>query len=115
MRLSAMLVAGLSVVVGGRASASASGPCLGTSDTAEIYVKVVGNQVFLGDSSRVVALGLPYRPSSGVALETDTTACAAVVSAFNGLYPPGDSTNHVAAGYVIRVGNQAYAFIRPSD
>ena len=113
MRFSSLCLAALLSLAATGAMASTADPCLGTSDTAQRYVQVVRNQVFLGDSVRVVAMGLPFKPSSGVALEADSTACAAVVSAFNGMYPPADSAKHIAAGYVIRVGNQAYAFVRP--
>jgi hypothetical protein len=113
MPSTSLLVAALAVIFGSSASVSNAGPCLGTSDTAQRYVKVVRNQVFMGDSTRLAALGLPYKPASGVALETDSMVCAAVVSAFNALYPPEDSTRHIQAGYVIRVGDQAFAFIRP--
>lgn len=95
---------------------SAQGPpCLTNADTAATHIRQVTMAVTGGDSARLVRQGLPYRPSGGICLVTDSATCAAVLNAYNSTW--SDSTRTVAHAYVLRVGTSNYVAVgenRPS-
>jgi len=84
-------------------------PCLSNPDTAATHAATVTRFVTLGDSSRLVQQGIPYRPAEGVAVVTDTVICRAIVTAYNGLSSP-DAAD-ISRAYVLTVGTTAYAMV----
>jgi hypothetical protein len=96
------------IIMPTRRSAQGS-PCLTNADTAARYINQVTTALTGGDSTRLVQQGLPYRPSGGISLVTDSATCAAVVNAYNSTSP--DSTTMVTRAYVLRVGNSNYATV----
>jgi hypothetical protein len=61
------------------------------------------------DSARLVQQGLPYKPTGGISLVTDSATCAAVVNAYNST--SSDSTTMIKRAYVLRVGTANYAAV----
>lgn len=101
------LTLGFQLVAGYQPAGAQASPCLANPDTAAIHVAFVTRQVTLGDSARLAQQGLPYRPSAGVALVSDTTICRAVIDAYNAL--DSVTATNVGRAYVMTVGTTAYA------
>ncbi len=92
-----------------RADAQGS-PCLANSDTASIHVAAVTRTVTFGDSARLTSQGIPYRPSGGVTLVTDSLSCRSAVNAYNSL---DSTTANISSAYVMKVGTSVYALALP--
>ncbi len=90
-----------------QASVTQTSACLTNADTASKHVQAVTRIVTSGDSSRLVQQGIPYRPSEGVSLVTDSLTCRVIVNAYNAL-DSNPSTN-ISRAYVMKVGTTAYA------
>ncbi|SRR6266513_2229740 len=91
--------------------AAQGSPCLTSADTAAIYIQSVTLDVTAGDSTRLVSLGLPYRPAGGVSLVTDAVLCQAIVDAYNALDTLPTHPARISRAYVMRVGSSAYAMV----
>jgi hypothetical protein len=91
--------------------AQSVGPCLANPDTAAVHLTYTKQQVSIGDSASTVAFGIPWLPVSQVTIVTDSVTCSQVIAAFNGLFPPADSSKHIQHAYVMRLGTHGYALV----
>jgi hypothetical protein len=69
--------------------------------------------VTFGDSAKLVSQGIPYNPSQGITLVTQSQTCSKVVAAYNALYPQGDP-GRISKAYVMKVGQNVYAAVSPT-
>lgn len=88
----------------------AQSACLTNADTAGRHQRMIIQLVTMGDSARLVSQGLPYNPSAGVTLVTDTRICSKVIAAINAQMPAGDP-RRLTQAYVLKMGNSAYAAV----
>jgi hypothetical protein len=58
----------------------------------------------LGDSARLAAQGVPYRPAGGVSMVTDSLTCGSVIDAYNAQVPDPADPRRLSRAYVLRAG-----------
>ncbi len=109
------LVAVFVLAVGPERVLAQASPCLTNADTAALYAQSVTRDITVGDSTRLVNQGLPYRPAAGVSLVADSLICQSVVDAYNALDTMPASPARISRAYVMRVGSTAYAMVGESN
>ena len=109
MRIRSLLVMLGLLLTARQGAAAQSSPCLTNPDTAAKNIAFVTQQVTIGDSTRLVQQGIPYRPAAGVALVSDSTICQAVINGYNAL--DSVTATNVERAYVMSVGTTAYAMV----
>jgi hypothetical protein len=87
-----------------------SSSCMTNADTSARHI-VMLTRIVDYDSTQLTQLGIPYHPSGGVSLVTDSVVCGAVISAYNALPPSGGDPRDVSRAYVFRIGTAAYAMV----
>ena len=87
-------------------------PCKVQTDTSELAEYVIKQTLTDNDSAAIVALGLPYNPSSAT-IVSDSTTCQSVVNSYNAQLPVADSLLLITSGYVVSVGT-AFGLYIPS-
>jgi hypothetical protein len=75
-----------------------------------MHVAAVTRTVTYGDSARLTNQGIPYRPSGGVTLVTDSLSCQSAVNSYNAL---DSTTANILSAYVMKVGTNVYALALP--
>ena len=90
--------------------AESSGPCVTASDSTKGHLRAIEYFVTATDSTKLAAVGLPYRPLGGVTLVSDSTVCAQAVAAYNSSLLPQDSLGEVTRGVLLRLGTSTYSF-----
>jgi len=85
--------------------------CITNADTTVFPMEVVKTELTDDDSAAVVALGLPYKPSS-IKVETKNNVCSSVVAAYNALIPQADASHRITRAIVIKA-NTVYALFPP--
>lgn len=86
--------------------------CLGADAEGVEHHAFVTGIVNEGDSSRLAAQGMPFRPAGGVTFVADTVVCNQAIAALSSGLPAGDPRRSVPA-YVMAVGSTTYAVVRP--
>ena len=87
----------------------AQSSCLANKDTVASIQEDIMIHLTWGDSGRIVAVGLPYKPRT-VKLVTSAALCDSLIAAFNARLSPADSLR-AKAGYVFKLGRKAYALV----
>ena len=96
------------------AGSAVAAPCRVQSDTGELAEYLIKNMLTYNDSAGMVALGLPFNPSSATIVR-DSTTCQAVVNSYNAHLPVADSLLHITSGYVVSVSaGTAFGLYIPS-
>ena len=109
MRMRWLMMTLVLLLAASRSGAAQTSACLTNADTASRHLAFVTQQVTIGDSTRLVQQGIPYRPAAGVALVSDSTICQAVINAYNAL--DSVTATNVGRAYVMTVGTSAYAMV----
>ena len=104
-----MLAALVGLSAGGSAGAA---PCRVQRDTSELAEYLIKQTLTYNDSAAIVALGLPFNPSSA-SIVSDSTTCQSIVNSYNAHLLVADSLLRITSGYVVRVGT-AFGLYIPS-
>jgi hypothetical protein len=86
-------------------------PCLSNVDTADFHADQIARIVTQTDSLDLSALGIPYKPSSGVSIVSDSATCQGLVAAYNARLSGQDTTKRIDRAYAFRVGTTAYSIV----
>lgn len=91
--------------------ALAAAQCRTNSDTSATVVAIVETHLSSADSTNLVSMGLPYKPSS-VTIVSTASICTSVINSFNALYPNSQKNKRISSAYIVKADN-SYALYRP--
>jgi hypothetical protein len=109
MRAKFLILAGLAAFVIRPASAAAQ--CRTNADTAAAVVGMIETHLSSADSTDLVSMGLPYKPSS-VTIVSTASVCTSVINSFNALYPNSQKSRRISSAFIVKADN-SYALYRP--
>lgn len=99
-----ILLAAVSTMASRPSGRAVSASCVIDSDTTALAIAAVRQILTSSDSTSLVSVGIPYRPTT-IELVTVSATCASVIAAFNELFAPDEAEKMVQEAVIIRADN----------